>query len=132
MNRFAVLMLAPLGLMYAACSSSDTSDGTSTSKLQAPMLVHVVPMDGALHVKWMNMQDDCDTVEAESRMEGMPYEVAFSVPGSVDNKMDAAATDDMMYTYRLRCKKGTALSDYSNELSANPHDSSGGAGGGSP
>lgn len=132
MTRLAVLVLAPLGLMYGACSSSDTSDGTSTSKLQAPMLLHVVPMDGALHVKWMNMQDDCDTVEGESMMEGMGYDGAFSVPGSVDNKMDAAATDDMMYTYRLRCKKGANVSEYSNEMSANPHDSSGGAGGGGP
>jgi hypothetical protein len=81
-------------------------------------------------VKWMNVQEDCDTVEAESMMEGLAYEVSFSVPGTVDNKMDGAATDDMLYTYRLRCKKGAAVSDYSNEMSANPRDSTGGAGGG--
>ena len=128
MTRFAMLVLAGLGVLQGACSSSDTSNGTSSSKLQAPMLMHVVPMDGALHVKWMNMQDDCDMVDAESKMEGMSYGKAFSVPGSVDNKMDAAATDDMTYTYRLRCMKGSEMSDYSNEMSANPHDMTGAAG----
>jgi hypothetical protein len=86
------------------------------------MLQQVVPMEGALHITWMNMQKDCDSVEAERMSDHHPdYAVVFSVPGSVDNKMDADATEDMMYMYRMRCKKGSAYSEYSNEMSANPH-----------
>jgi hypothetical protein len=110
-------------MLAAACSSGDDDDAMAAQGLEAPMLMEVVPMEGALHLTWMNMQKDCDSVEGERKMEHhADYEVAFSVPGTVDNKMDTAATDDMMYTYRMRCKKGTAYSSYSNEMSANPHD----------
>lgn len=93
------------------------------------MLMKCMPMEGALHLEWMNMQKDCDAVEAERMMHGNPYESIFSVPGSVDNKMDGTATEDMDYTYRLRCKKGSSYSDYSNEMTANPtHEGAGGGG----
>ena len=84
------------------------------------MLMHVMPMEGALHLEWMNNQGDCDLVEAERKMHSDPFQPIFSVPGTADNKMDASATDDMDYTYRLRCKKGGSYSDYSNEMSGNP------------
>lgn len=106
------------GVMGCASSSSGTS-GTGTP--QAPMLMEVIPMASALHLTWMNNQADCDTVEAERKMGSDAFATAFSVPGTVDNKMDTAATDDMMYTYRLRCKKGGAYSGYSTEMGANPH-----------
>ena len=83
------------------------------------MLMKVMPMEGALHLEWMNVQPDCDAVEAERKTEETFAQI-FSVPGSVDNKMDTTATENMTYTYRLRCKKGASFSDYSEELSANP------------
>jgi hypothetical protein len=48
------------------------------------------------------------------------YKVIFTLPGSADNQMDDAATADLTYTYRLRCKTNGAYSDYSNEMSRNP------------
>ena len=109
-----------VAVLLVACSSDD--GGPTSGALQAPMLIEVAPMDGALHLTWMNMQADADSVEAERRMDTGAFAAAFSVPGSVDNKMDALATDDMPYTYRLRAKKGAAFSAYSNELTANPRD----------
>jgi hypothetical protein len=110
-------------LFAGACSSGGDDDTSATTTLQAPMLMEVAPMEGALHLAWMNMQKDCDSVEAERKMEHQTsYDLAFSVPGSVDNKMDTSATDNMMFTYRMRCKKGSTYSSYSNEMSANPHD----------
>lgn len=93
------------------------------------MLMKCMPMEGALHLEWMNMQKDCDSVEAERKMHTDPFAQIFSVPGTVDNKMDSSATENMDYTYRLRCKKGTAYSDYSNEMSGNPTKETPGAGG---
>ena len=117
--RIHQAIVTAVAVFAAACSDGhDMADGA----VEAPMLMTVEPMEGALHVSWMNMQKDCSSVEAERRMTSGAYEAAFSVPGSVDNKMDAAATENMTYTYRLRCKKGTAFSAYSNELSANPYD----------
>lgn len=111
--------MALLGI-FTACS--EDGHAPAAGGPEAPMLTEVTPMEGALHLRWMNMQTDCDSVEAESKMEGTDYAVAFNVPGSADNSMDTKATDDMLYTYRLRCKKGAQASPYSNEMSANPHD----------
>ena len=94
--------------------------GATSGTLQAPKLSMISPMEGALHVMWTNKQDDCDTIEGERKTDTDPYAVAFTVPGEADNKHDMSATKDTTYTYRLRCKKGDAYSEYSNEMSRNP------------
>lgn len=93
---------------------------------KAPAITEVMKMQGALHVSWTNNEPSADSVEVERQatmsdgtiME--KYKMMFSVPGDADNKMDSSATDNMTYTYRLRAKKGTTYSAYSNEMSANP------------
>ena len=117
MKRIALLVV--LGALTIGCSGDD-KDSPASGALEAPMLMKVMPMEGALHLEWMNMTKDCDSVEAERMMDGEDYKQVFTVPGTVDNKMDAGATDDMDYMYRLRCKKGSTYSDYSNEMSGNP------------
>lgn len=113
------LLIAAIAIATSACSSgSDDTEGA----IQAPMLMEVEPMEGALHITWMNMQDDAESVEAERKMDDGAFELAFSVPGTVDNRMDPEATDNMPYTYRLRAKKGTDYSPYSNEIAANPQE----------
>ena len=96
------------------------SAGAAQSALEAPMLMHLMPMDGALHVMWMNHQSDCDTVEGERKSGTDAFKVVFSVPGEADNKHDMTATGDVDYTYRLRCTKGDQFSPYSPEMTANP------------
>lgn len=83
-------------------------------------------MSGMLMVNWTLPKAACDSIEGE-RMAMMSdgtmmedYKTAFTVPGTVDNKMDSSATEDMKYTYRLRCKVGSQYSAYSNEMSGNP------------
>lgn len=87
-----------------------------------PTLSAVEPMAGGLHVTWKSV-GSCDAVHAERKadMEGMTsYEHAFRAQGEADNKMDADASHDAKYTYRLRCERGGKYSAYSNERSANP------------
>ncbi len=122
-------LLLALGALVISCSGGDDDDSAAAGALQAPMLMKVMPMEGALHLEWMNMQKDCDAVEAERKMHSEPFEQVFSVPGTVDNKMDGAATEDMDYTYRLRCKKGSSYSEYSNDMSGNPTDEMAAGGG---
>ena len=93
---------------------------------KAPTIQTVAKMQGALHVMWANPTPACDTVEGERQatmadgtvME--KYKVVFTVPGEADNKHDTSATAAMTYSYRLRCKVGTAFSSYSNEKSGSP------------
>jgi hypothetical protein len=117
---FGLLCITVTSALASACSSSDSS--SDPAALKAPVVSNVEPMVGGLHITWENKQTDCDTIEGE-RMKGTdPYEKAFSVPGTADNRMDTEATHPMMYMYRLRCKKGDAYSGYSNEMSAMPQD----------
>lgn len=104
-----------------APANADTMPGeTGSTTLAAPVLTDVMKMAGALHVTWKNVQTDCDSVDVERKTDTGDYKVAYTVPGTVNNKMDTAATMNMTYTYRVRCKKGAEYSPYSNEMSKNP------------
>ncbi len=128
-------------LLIAACSSddvsppvtqsgdggaADTSDGAASGEagsntLSAPTLDKIMKMTGGLHILWTNPAGvTCDSIEGERKTDTAPYAVAFTVPGEVDNKHDATATQPTKYTYRLRCKVGAGYSPYSNELGATP------------
>ena len=97
-----------------------------TAQVKPPTIDDVMPMTAGLHVMWTNAEKSCDAIEGERQAKAADgtvkeaYKVAFTVTGDIDNKHDAAATADLTYTYRLRCKKGEGYSDYSNEKSANP------------
>lgn len=112
-------------LLTTASCTAETGTGSAApesveSRLEAPTLASVKPMSGALHVNWESAAE-CETVEAERKadMEGMEdWERAFTAPGSVGNKMDADATHDATYSYRLRCRAGGRVSDWSNQASA--------------
>ena len=122
---------ALIALLFVVGCSEDGEDGTpGTGALRAPVIEAVMPMEGVLHVAWQNAQPDCDSVEGERKPASGDYTMAFSVPGNVDNKMDTGATPAGSYSYRLRCKKGTAFSPYSNEMSGTAVGTgSGGTGG---
>ncbi|MFO0639721.1 MAG: hypothetical protein U0183_10965 [Polyangiaceae bacterium] len=142
-------VLAVLSALTGACSSDMTedhgvthddggaSDASATptpsptdggaggdaavAPLAAPSISTIAKMAGGLHVMWKNTQKDCDKIEAERKSDTEPYKVAFSVPGAADNKHDAVGlTAGTVYTYRLRCLKGDAVSEYSAEKTGTP------------
>lgn len=133
------LLLAFLLSSAVACSSATTStqspDAAGTedagvddaaadaaaSTMKAPSLSTLAPMAGGLHVMWKNNQKDCDAIEGERKAGAEDYKVVFTVPdGSADNKHDGPLTAGTGYTYRLRCKKGSEYSPYSNEKTGTP------------
>lgn len=119
---FALAALAPVVLV--GCSS-DSSDSAAAAEPRAPTIKTIEPMAGGLHVFWTNNTQSCDAIEGERKSATEPYGRAFTVPdGSVDNKHDAPQNPSLVagrpYTYRLRCKKGSAYSPYSAEASATP------------
>ncbi len=102
-------------------SSVNSTTGSSNAAPLAPVLDMVEPMHGALHLYWTNTTPDCDTVTGERSEDGGMFTQFFSVPGTVDNEADDAATDAMItYSYRVRCAKAGQQSPYSNEVSASP------------
>jgi hypothetical protein len=96
----------------------DTTPATPTVK--APTIQEIMKMAGALHVSWTNAEPSCDAIELERKTATVAYKVVATLPGEADNKHDATATAATMYTYRVRCKKAAAYSEYSNEMSASP------------
>lgn len=114
-----LLGMAVLAVSVAACSDDDAKDNANVD-LKAPTITMVMTMDGGLHVMWENAQKDCDAVEGERKSETEAYTLVFTTPGSTDNKHDAPLTKGTAYTYRVRCKKGSSYSPYSNEESGTP------------
>ncbi|WP_437593601.1 hypothetical protein [Sorangium sp. So ce1000] len=147
-----LICLAVIGLALAACGDSEAGDthggtagsggggtegsgggggtegiggggGSATAVPEAPVLEFVMPMSGVLHVEW-TPQEGCDQFEGERKDPMHDYAVAFTLAGTKKAYMDPEASEDMEYTYRLRCKVGEVYSEYSNEMSGNPTDES--------
>lgn len=93
--------------------------GGVTAKAAAPKMTSILKMTGALHVNW-ELPEACDGVELERKDGDAEYAVKYTLPGTVDNKHDGTATENMVYGYRTRCKVGAEYTEYSNEMSKNP------------
>ena len=111
-------MVAPFVALSAVLMSCGGSAQTST--VQAPMMESVQKMGGALMVAWMNMDAGCSAIEGERKDGAGAFVLSFSLPGDAESKHDTAASGDMTYVYRLRCKKGNSYSPYSDEMGMNP------------
>lgn len=118
---------APTGTVADTTPPDGTTSGAPAPvTVKPPSIDTVAKMMGALHVMWTNAEASCETIEGERQAQMTDgtimekYKVVFSVSGEADNKHDTSATAAMKYTYRLRCKKGTAYSAYSNEMSGSP------------
>jgi hypothetical protein len=123
--RVAFVLAASI-FTLTACGGSgagDTTGGSGGSPLvkpQAPHLDVVKPMAAVLHVQWTEVAP-CDMVMAERKDDQHPtYAAAFQINGVSTSHMDGDAAMNMTYTYRLQCMVGDAVSDYSNEMGANP------------
>lgn len=115
-------VLGALGSLLAACGGTGEQGvgGGGAGAPKVPALVMVKPMAGVVHVEWTTPAP-CDFIDAERKDAQHPTFVhAFEVPGDKTSHMDGDASQNTTYTYRLQCKKGAALSAFSNEMSANP------------
>jgi hypothetical protein len=101
--------------------SESEREAEADSSLQAPYLDTVAAMHGALHVFWTNETLNCDAIEVERSTADQPYEVIAAVESDVEDLADDDATDpSILYSYRLRCRKGDLYSPYSNEDARSP------------
>jgi len=107
-------------------SSGDTASGGTpdagavTPKAAGPKLTEVMKMTGSLHVTWELPATECDGVEPERKDGDGDFVVKYKLPGTVENKHDGSATENVVYAYRARCKVGAEYTEYSNEMSKNP------------
>lgn len=128
MRAFLTTVFVASGAILSACGGSGSGGaggaGGSAGAPKVPQLVVVKPMAGVLHVEW-SATAPCDFIEAERKDDQHPtYAHAFEVAGDKTSHMDGDAAANTTYTYRLQCKVGSALSGYSNEMSANPTSAS--------
>jgi PBP1b-binding outer membrane lipoprotein LpoB len=113
----------PAGTATPAPSDTPPADPApvdTTPAVKSPTIQEIMKMAGALHVTWTNAEASCDAIELERKTATAAYKVVATLPGEADNKHDGTATAATMYTYRVRCKKAAAYSEYSNEMSASP------------
>jgi hypothetical protein len=112
-----LLILCFLGFLGGACEDAGNAGGQTVADgpPAAPTLDTVAAMHGALHVFWTNETTDCDAIEGERSIDDAPFEALFTVDGDVEDWSDDEATDpDLVYAYRLRCRRGNEMSPYSN------------------
>lgn len=102
-----------------ASETTEADSGAAKAQLVAPVLSDVMAMGGSLHISW-TVDGACDQIEAERKTAAAAYATEFTETAAKGSHVDASATADMTYTYRLRCKVGEDYSEYSNEKSGNP------------
>jgi hypothetical protein len=127
--RTASSLLTVLLLLTGACADGETDsarvtggsggDPTFTGPLEAPALDAVIPMSKVLRVRWTS-PTPCQDIDGERRTDALTFAPAFSVPGTDTDYVDEEANEDQTYSYRVRCMRGDAASDWSNTLSGNP------------
>lgn len=94
--------------------------GQADGAPEAPMIKSVEPLEGALHVMWMNMTKDCDKIELLRSKDGGAYAVAYTLTGAADSQHDTQAKPPGKYCYEARCIKGGQTSPDSDPLCGKP------------
>ncbi len=128
--RTSLVVTLGFVLTISGCASEiengpDTLSGGSGSNpidlgpLEAPTLESVIPMAKVLRVRW-SVPSTCDSIDGERRTDAVTFVPAFTALGTDTDYVDEDAYEDQTYTYRLRCVRGDAASEYSNLLGANP------------
>lgn len=96
------------------------SAGQTEDAVEAPMLKSVEPLEGGLHVMWMNVTKDCDKVVLLRSKDGGEYHVAYTLTGAADSQHDGQATAPGEYCYKARCIKGDQTSPDSDAKCGTP------------
>jgi hypothetical protein len=112
------------GAADAAAPADAGPSDASVAAIQAPMIDVVRPLRpdagmAGVHLGWDLQGQSCDQIVGERKDALDPYTTWFTVPGtstSYDDTTPMAVGTN--YTYRIRCKKGSSFSPYSNEVSA--------------
>ena len=96
------------------------SGGETDGAPEAPMIKSVEPLEGALHVMWMNMTKDCDKVVLLRSKDGGDYAIAYTLSGAADSQHDTMAIAPGEYCYKARCIKGDQTSPDSDPKCGKP------------
>ena len=91
------------------------------SGLLAPLIDTIKATSAGVLLGWTNRTPDCDFIVGERKTALESYAQKFSVPGTTTQSLDTTSTNvpnaaSTNCTYRLICKKGGAVSPYSNEM----------------
>ena len=130
MKRLACSLSCVVALLAGGCASevepadaeptgSGVGGPSASGPLEAPVLEDVIPMSKVLRVRW-SLSSPCEEVEGERRTDAETFAPAFTANGTDTDHVDEGANEDQSYTYRVRCLRGEAASDWSNTLAANP------------
>jgi hypothetical protein len=114
---------SPLGGTTGEAGAAQTTGGeggTQSGLPQPPVMESVSPLDGALHVTWMNVSTDCDKIELWRKDGDAEYILAFTLTGAAEAQHDSGVEPGSPYCYKARCTKDDVTSAYSSEKCATP------------
>jgi hypothetical protein len=120
------LLVGMGALCLAAGCNGEAGGGGGPS---APSNLTAGPMGGGVHLTWTDTSSDEDGFDIERKVaEGNAGFAALdSVPFDSTVYHDAAVSPGTTYAYRVRAKRATTFSAYSNEASADPGGGSAGS-----
>ena len=104
----------------SSATSATTGAGGSNAPPQAPNIVSVAPMEGALHVEWENVTPNCDQIELDRKKDDGAYATEYTLTGVATSQHDTEAVPPGTYCYRARCTKGAQTSPDSSETCGTP------------
>jgi hypothetical protein len=103
-----------------AGATSGSGTGGGASDPQSPIMKSVAPLEGALHVTWMNVTPDCDKIQLDRKKDDGPFATAYTLAGAADSQHDVQAVPPGAYCYKARCEKSGKTSPDSNEKCGTP------------
>jgi len=118
-------LLVGLGVSCLAVGCGDSGSGGGPS---APSNLTAAPMGGGVHLTWTDNSSDEDGFDIERRVAqgNAGFAALDSVPFDSSLYHDAAVSPGTTYVYRVRAKRSTTFSAYSNEASSDPGGGSAG------
>ena len=96
--------------------------GGAGGALSAPSNLTAAPMGGGVHLTWTDNSADEDGFDIERKVAqgNAGFAALDSVPFDSSLYHDAAVSAGTTYVYRVRAKRATSYSAYSNEAAADP------------
>jgi len=122
-NRGVWSYLSAVATVVACSSSSTTSPDAS-----APSELVAGPLGGGVHLTWKDNAKDEESFEIERKESSGSYALLDSIPFNSVLYHDADVSLGIKYSYRVRAKRPSSYTAYSNEASVDLANGSGGGG----
>lgn len=103
-----------------SAEASETAADPVPAPPGAPSNAATMVMGGAVHLSWQDNSSDEDGFEIERQAGSGAFAALASVDANLTQYEDSSVTAGARYVYRVRARKGSARSEWSNDATGMP------------